>query len=204
MTDREPGGHGPRVEVSSAESEAVPGPGRPSHLRAVPDAVDLDAIYRDHADFVVRIARRLGAPPAHEEDVLHDVFLVVHRRLADLRADASVRSWLFGITKRVVLHRIRGADRAARREQHAPRPRAVLGPDEDLALRQAAATAEACLAELPPEQRIVLVLADLEEMSAPEIATALGVGINTVYSRLRLARKRFERALSEHSGEARR
>jgi RNA polymerase sigma-70 factor (ECF subfamily) len=195
VTDREPGGHGPGVEVSSAEVKAVTGP--PRHLRAVPDAPDLDSIYRDHADFVVRIARQLGAPPAHVEDVVHDVFLVVHRRLGDLRPDASVRSWLFGITKRVVLHRIRGNDRAARRERHAPEPRAILAPDEDLALREAAEAAEACLAELPSDQRIVLVLADLEDMSAPEIASALGVGLNTIYSRLRLARRKFERLLAE-------
>lgn len=134
---------------------------------------------------------------------MHDVFLVVHRRLADLRADASVRSWLFGITKRVVLHRVRGADRAARRERHAPMPRGVPSPDDGLARKQAAAAAEACLDELPPEQRIVLVLADLEEMSVPEVASALGVGLNTVYSRLRLARKKFEQALSRHAQDAR-
>lgn len=199
MTDREPGGHGPDVGVPSAESTSPSG--RPRHLRAVPDATDLDAIYREHVDFVVRIARQLGAPPAHVEDIVHDVFLVVHRRLADLDPGASVRSWLFGITKRVVLHHLRWAGRAARREQHAPAPQPALGPEDDVARRQAARAVEACLAELSEPQRMVFVLADLEEMSAPEIAEALGVNLNTVYSRLRLARRHFERALARwHDG----
>jgi RNA polymerase sigma-70 factor (ECF subfamily) len=48
------------------------------------------------------------------------------------------------------------------------------------------------LEELPAPQREVFVLAELELESAPDIASALGVPLNTVYSRLRLARARFE------------
>jgi RNA polymerase sigma-70 factor (ECF subfamily) len=195
VTDPQPGGHRIGVAVPSSQSDAPARPAR--HLHALPDLPGLDAIYRAHVDFVLRIAGRLGVPAHHREDVVHDVFLVVHRRLPDLRADASVRSWLFGITKRVVFHHVRGAGRAVRRERQASGPTPVLDPEEDVARRQAARMVEASLAALPPDQRLVLVLADLEEMTAPEIADALGVKLNTVYARLRLGRRRFERALAQ-------
>ena len=173
------------------------------HLRAVPSPPTLDGVYRDHVDFVVRITRQLGVAPAHVEDVVHEVFIVVHRRLPDYESRGSLRSWLYGITKRVVMHHRRHAQRLQAREQKAPVPAPPREPDEDLARRRAAEAAEACLAQLDEDQRVVLVLSDLEGMTAPEIAEAMGVKLNTVYSRLRLARRKFERLLDEHRGRQR-
>ncbi len=135
---------------------------------------------------------------AHAEDVVHDVFLVVHRRLDDYSPSASIRGWLYGITKRVVMHHQRHARRLAKREQRAPEPTPRLGPEEDVARRQAARAAEACLAQLDSTKRVVLVLSDIEGMTAPEVANALGIKLNTVYSRLRLARRQFERQLARY------
>ncbi len=169
-------------------------------VRAMPGMPTLDEVYRDQVDFVVRIARQLGVPPAHVEDVVHEVFIVVHRRLPDYEPRGSLRSWLYGITKRVVMHHRRHAQRLQAREQRAPVPAPPREPDEALARRRAAQAAETCLAQLDEDQRVVLVLSDLEGMTAPEIAEAVGVKLNTVYSRLRLARRRFERLLAEHTG----
>lgn len=173
------------------------------HLRAVPSVPSLDEVYRDHVDFVVRITRQLGVPPAHVEDVVHEVFIVVHRRLPEYEPRGALRSWLYGITKRVVMHHRRHAQRLSARERKAPVPAPAPDPHEDLARRRAAEAAEACLAQLDEDQRVVLVLADLEGMSAPQIAEAVGAKLNTVYSRLRLARRRFERLLAEHPGVSR-
>jgi RNA polymerase sigma-70 factor (ECF subfamily) len=182
-------------------AEPSPSQERPTrHLQAVPDLPSLDEVYRDHVDFVARITRQLGVPAAHVEDVVHDVFVVVHRRLPDYEPRAPLRSWLYGITKRVVMHHQRHARRLSAREQQVAAPVPEPGPDEDLAQRRAARVAEACLARLDASQRVVLVLADVEGMTAPEIADTLGVKLNTVYSRLRLARRRFERLLAQHRG----
>ena len=54
---------------------------------------------------------------------------------------------------------------------------------------------QAALDQLPMEQRAVFVLHELDEQSAPEVAEALGTPLNTVYSRLRLARERFRAAV---------
>ena len=55
------------------------------------------------------------------------------------------------------------------------------------------------LDELDEPQRIVFYLADIEGLTAPEIVAAVGVNLNTVYARLRLARKRFERAMARQT-----
>ena len=63
-------------------------------------------------------------------------------------------------------------------------------------LRQQIDLLDRVLEQLLDEQRVVFVMAEIEQFSVPEIATALGVKLNTVYSRLRLARAHFERALT--------
>ena len=54
------------------------------------------------------------------------------------------------------------------------------------------------LDELDDDKRTVFVLAELEQTTAPEIADALGIPLNTVYSRLRAARIEFDKALARH------
>lgn len=158
---------------------------------------DLDAVYREHADFVYRVACQLGVDATHVEDVVHDVFLVVHRRLCEYDG-RSMRSWLYGIARRVVLHHHRGRDRAQRRTRLAPVPGAAPDPEERTAVSEAVAIVESFVASLDDDQRAVFVLAELEGTPMPEIAEALGVKLNTLYSRLRLARRRFEKHLALH------
>jgi RNA polymerase sigma-70 factor (ECF subfamily) len=156
-------------------------------------------VYREHADFVLRVVCQLGVGPLHVEDVVHDVFLVVHRRLHEYDG-RSMRSWLYGITRRVVLHHHRGSARTQRREaEHAPLPVGVVDPEQRVVLARAAELVERFVASLDEDQRIVFVLADLEGTPVPEIAAALGVNVNTIYSRLRLARRRFEQAIAEEA-----
>jgi len=169
-------------------------------IRAVTSSAPILAdVYREHIDFVIRTTRHLGVPESSVEDVVHDIFLVVHRRLEDYDGRSTMRSWLYGIARRVVLHHKRGFSRARAREAQAPVPPPQLDAEETVARRQAAETVRNCLGMLDPEQRMVFVLADIEGMSAPEIAQALGVKLNTVYSRLRLGRKKFERALARRN-----
>lgn len=174
------------------------GPSTPAGRAAAADTAvlpqDLDAVYRAHADFVHRTACQLGVPGAQVEDVMHDVFLVVHRRLSEYDG-RSMRSWLYGITRRVVLHQRRGDARRERRAALVVVPTVAADPERDVAAAQIVAQVERFLAALDEDQRIVFVLADIEGTPIPEIATALGVNLNTIYSRLRLARRRFERAI---------
>lgn len=153
---------------------------------------DFDAIYDRHFDFVWRSLRRLGVPDALLDDAAQDCFVVVHRKLDTLREGASVHAWLFGISMRIA----RNYRRSARRKpttsldtDSAESPES--GPFDDLASTEARKTLQRFLDSLDEDRRAVFVLAELEDLSAPDISEALGARVNTVYSRLRTARERF-------------
>lgn len=160
-------------------------------LEPRPSAPTLEQVYREHADFVWRMLRMLGVPEASREDAFHEVFLVVHRRLGDYDGRASLRSWLFGIARNVALHHRRSLARHLRRLTVAPTPSAAPEPEEVVARLEARALVDRFLAGLGEEQRLVFVLAELEGLRVPEIAEQLGLNLNTLYSRLASARRKF-------------
>lgn len=163
-----------------------------------------DEVYEQNFAFVWRTARRLGIVDSALEDVVQEVFLVVHRRLYSLEHRSRTKSWLFGIVVRVVSD----ARRSLRRKPAHLGGRGRSGLDVDSILtsdpcpEDAAARAEAqrvmdsVLDAMSDPQRQVFILAELEQMSAPDIAVAVGVNVNTVYARLRTARIEFERGVA--------
>lgn len=165
------------------------------HAAALPT---LDEVYRREVEFVWRTCRYLGVGAADAEDVVHEVFLIVRRRLGEYDPQYSMRSWLAGIARHVVMHHHRARLRSARKTAAAPRPEADASqPQEDAVQHgEAAAILEAFLGELDDDKREVFVLCELEGLSAPEIAPVVGTNVNTVYSRLRAARQAFERKLA--------
>lgn len=154
----------------------------------------LDELYREYAPFAWRTVRYLGVSPADAEDVVHEVFVIVARRLDDYDPNYSERAWIAGIARRVVLHHHRGAARRSKKHAQIEAP-AVVGPalDEAVSQREAAALVEVFLAELDVERREVFVLAELEGLPAKQIAQVTDCNVNTVYSRLRSARQAFQR-----------
>jgi RNA polymerase sigma-70 factor (ECF subfamily) len=151
-----------------------------------------DALYRAEFAYVWRSLRRLGARAADLEDLAHDVFVVVHRKLGDYDPARPVKPWLFGIAFRVASDYRRRARFAAEVtgghvEAVASAPRA----DEWLAAEEDRALVMEALATLDLDRRAVFVLHDIDGVAAPEIAAALAIPLNTVYSRLRAARQRF-------------
>jgi RNA polymerase sigma-70 factor (ECF subfamily) len=163
----------------------------PSEFRRLFDA---------HHGFVRRSLVGLGVAPSLVDDACQEVFVVVHRRLDEFDPQRSLRSWLYGIARRVALTLARGEYRAQRKKLALARaPEPVGDLDAQLETRQAIELVERFLATLDPAQREVFVLAQIEGLSAPEVADALDVKLNTVYSRLRLARRRFDRFLARAS-----
>lgn len=188
--------------VSRSAVALALGPDEQTAVRS--DELDLAEVFRKDHRFVWRIVVCMGVPPSSVDDAVQEVFMVAYRRRADYDARACVRSWLFGIARNVARNHVRRAkkDRVRPPEVAAARPRAV--PEEHVARVEAVELVERFLAGLNPCQRDVFVLADLQGMTAPEIAAVLGVKLNTVYSRLRLARRRFERAIARHHARQRR
>jgi RNA polymerase sigma-70 factor, ECF subfamily len=179
-------------------------------FRALPPAApaaatgeSFQALYAEHVDLVWRSLRGLGVREASVEDAVQDVFLVIHRRLASFEARSSFRTWLFGIVLRVARNHRRtelrkggcaSLDAAPDVADSAP------GPHEEAASAEALRELSRALADLDEAKREVFVLAELEQMSAPEMAETLGINVNTVYSRLRAARQAFEAAVLRRNG----
>lgn len=167
----------------------------------VPAAPSFAQIYEEHFGFVWSSARRLGVHDASLDDAVQEVFVIVHRRLSEFAGRSSMRTWLFGIVRNVA----RDARRSMRRKSPHTAPGAHEDPEVLAAAegerpdRMAERSAEnrvlhELLEALDDDKREVFVLAELEGFSAPEIAEAVGANVNTVYSRLRLARQEFAAA----------
>jgi len=154
----------------------------------------LAAVYTEHHAFVWRSLLRLGVDEHRVDDAVHDAFMVVAKRLHEFEGRASMRTWLFAIVMRVAQSLRRDAARErTRRERLQGEPDPVALPFDRT---DAARTLQALLDRLDDDQRAVFVMAELEGMTAPEIAAVIGAKVPTVYSRLRLAREAIERLVA--------
>ncbi len=170
---------------------------RPSGVVPAP-VPTFEAAYREHFPFVWRSARRLGVLDAALDDVVQEVFVIVHRRLAQFEGRSSFRTWLFGITLRVARdHRRSTARKSPEGSVDPDTLRATEGgPGESVERAEAVRTLHAILDEMDDDRREVFVMAELEQIPMPEIALALGLNVNTAHARLRTARQAFEDALA--------
>jgi len=157
---------------------------------------DFERIYDDQLNYVWNSLRRLGVRTADIEDLTQDVFMKVFHALGDYDPARPIKPWLFGFCFRVASdyrkHVFHDREVGVDHLEHAddarnPEQEAVLGEQRALALQ--------ALAEVELERRAVLVMHDFDGHSIPEIVQVLDVPLNTLYSRLRLARVEFEAAV---------
>lgn len=154
------------------------------------------AVYAEHVDYVWTNLRRLGVPPPELDDAVQETFLVVFRRWDDFREHGSWRPWLFGIARRVASKHRRGSGRRLRLVEAAKRePVVSTHPDDEVARRDAVRLVQHFLQQLGPRKREVFILAEIEGRTGAQIAQSLDIKPNTVWSRLRASRERFERYL---------
>lgn len=155
----------------------------------------LELVYEEHFSFVWRSLRGLGVRPALLDDATQEVFLVAHRRSDDFEQRSSVRTWLFGIAYRVAAN----FRRSAKRRPTEPLPGELSSdypsPEQHAERAEAARFVEDFLDGVDEDLRAAFTACVLEEMSVPEAASALGVNVNTLYSRVRTVRARFAAAL---------
>lgn len=163
---------------------------------------DAGALYAEHVHMVTRWAERLAGPAFDLEDIVHEVFCVAHRRLPHFRGDSSVATWLFGITDNVVRHLRRkerwrrfftgsaaaNQEAAARVASSQPDPLRVAERNDD------ANTVYRLLDTLAERDRRILILFELEELDAEEVAALLAIKPANARLRLHRARTRFLRA----------
>jgi RNA polymerase sigma-70 factor (ECF subfamily) len=173
-------------------------------IAPVPARPTLAELYRDHFDFVYRVARRLAGRALAAEDVAQEVFLVVARRLDSFEPYAQVTTWLYGITFNVVraLRRRLLLELSYRADEADGLDVPIVSVDV-LELREAWNELEAILQTMAPRKRDVFVLAELEELSCAEIAEIVGAKEATVWSRLHYARRELAEKLEKRARKRR-
>lgn len=160
----------------------------------------VDQVYEAHVDFVWRSARSLGVREMNIDDVVQEVFVVVQRRLAEFEGRSDIKTWLFGITRRVVRAHVRQLIRSRSQTETSAEladPNAACA-ESQLSTLEGARLLYTLLDELEPDLREVFVLSELEEMSGPSIAEALDLELSNVYARVRRARMAFDAALRRY------
>ncbi|MFG3258522.1 RNA polymerase sigma factor [Streptomyces sp. NPDC048172] len=168
------------------------------------DAEAIAALVSGSHPNVRRFARSLCATPEDAEDAAQEALIILYRKIGLLRASGALASWMFRIVRNECLRRARALARGRP-------PAAPLAPDttaesaagsvvdsaEDEALRrmEASRTAEA-IAALPPDQRQVLIMRDVQGQSGRAVAEALGLSTAAMKSRLHRARRTVQYTLS--------
>lgn len=177
-------------------------PSRPADVQDAPRLlVEFRGIFAAQFSYVCRALRRLGVREGDIEDQAQEVFVQVHGKLDSYDPARPIRPWLFAFAFRAAANYLRSAwYRRERASDLANMPETTLAtqgdtPETELSQRQMQARVLRALGGVPLERRSVLIMHDIDGFSAPEISKALEIPVNTVYSRVRVARDEFRAAL---------
>lgn len=165
----------------------------------------------EHQRMVVQLAVNLLGDREEALDLSQEVFLRVFRTIGRFRGQSSLRTWIY----RIAINQARNRHRFWRRrhradqvslDQHVAAHGEFVSagearPDRMLAQKELAARLQSALDHLPFDQRIAIVLREIDGLSYDEIAYSLGVAVGTVKSRLTRARHALRQELREASGQ---
>lgn len=168
-----------------------------------------DRLYRDHVDRIYRFAQRLCPRVEDAQDLVQDTFLNAYRGLGQFRGDAQVSTWLYRIATRASLRLRRKRkgepDRELSLDEFIPTsdgefrlqiPTDGLTPEEALENKELRRAVHQAIQKLPNKYRLVLVLRDMEGLTAKEVGAIMGLNERAVKSRLHRARLFVRRELS--------
>lgn len=153
---------------------------------------DFRSVFESELSFVWNTLRRFGVAERDLEDVAHDVFVVVNRRLAEYDPTRALRPWLFAIAVRQASDYRRLSRNRHEKLETDSTPADIADSSETaeemLRRSEERNLARRALLAVPEERRTVIVLHDFEEVAMQDIAYALGIPVKTAYSRLRIGR----------------
>jgi RNA polymerase sigma-70 factor (ECF subfamily) len=178
---------------------------------ASPDTPNtFDTLYKDHVDLMYRYANRLCGEAEAAKDLVQETFLNAYRGFKNFRGDAQISTWLYAIASRACLRmrrRRKGApERELSLEEFIPTsegefrlqiPVNGLSPEAALQNKELRQALDAAIGKLPRKYKLVLVLRDMEGLSAKEVGAIMGLNERAVKSRLHRARLFVRRELSD-------
>jgi RNA polymerase sigma-70 factor (ECF subfamily) len=172
-------------------------------------AGNFDKLYRDHVDLIYRFANRLCGETEAAKDLVQETFLNAYRGFKAFRGDAQISTWLYTIASRACLRMRRKRKGEPERElsldEFVPTsdgefrlqiPVDGLSPEEALQKKELREALDAAINKLPRKYKMVLILRDMEGLSAKEVGAVMGLQERAVKSRLHRARLFVRRELS--------
>ncbi len=161
------------------------------------DAAALEALLAEVAPSVERFGRRMCKNHDDADDVLQDTLLSIATHLNDFEGRSSLRSWVFALTRSACARRRRGLkNQPLVSDAHIPEPTdPQASPEERAADHELAAALSQALDSMSEEHREVIMLRDVEGLTAPDAASALGISVDALKSRLHRAREALRIAL---------
>lgn len=167
-----------------------------AHVGGDPDA--FDALYRRHRDRLWAVALRTCGNSQDAEDALQDALISALRNAGSFRGDAAVTTWLHRIVINACMdgfrrRKVRATDALP---DEASEPGVLTGSDDALNRSETRVALVAALRSLPTDQRVAIVLVDIEGWSVSDAADILGIPSGTVKSRCSRGRSALAIALS--------
>ena len=173
------------------------------------DASALETLLVRYQPHLYRFGLRMCGNVDDAGDVAQESLISMARSVRDFRGDSSVSSWLYTIARRFCIKKRRRSKFAPGREESLDAPATNVAqhltdpmpnPEQAAANRELATALTHAIDALGPSQREVLVLRDVEGLSAPEVARILGVSVDAVKSRLHRARAAIREELEPALG----
>jgi len=168
------------------------------------DLQALGELFDLHEPALKRFIGRLGVSPADVDDLVQATFLEVPRVAARFDPSLVVKNWLLGLATIMVRRHRRSLARAAARLiawASVPAQSAAESPATAFENDEVRRRFQRAFAELSAKKREVFTLIVLEGLSGEDVARALAIPVNTVWTRLHHARRDLRRALAEDSRE---
>ena len=163
----------------------------------------LDRITRCYGERLLAAGRRHCRTPDEAQDAVQDALLAAASRGDSFRAEGSLEGWLVRIVANACHRLARGRKNDPARHDSQVVLRGTQPSPYDLSCRgQLSQRLQAALLELSPTDRLVLVLAEIEEWSAPEIAAEIGISAGAVRTRLSRLRARMRDTLATLGSDA--
>jgi RNA polymerase sigma-70 factor (ECF subfamily) len=183
------------------------------------DEAAFNEIVRLYQTRVFRLVlRMLGGDRAEAEDVAQDVFITVFKSIDGFRGDSKLSTWLYRVATNHCKNRIKYLDRRARGkskeldelaehdtvESATMSPSAnVARPDQQAEANQIEVIVRAAIMDLDEDQRVLVIMRDVENMSYEEIQAETGLPEGTVKSRLHRARLALAKTVQRATGDRR-
>lgn len=156
-------------------------------------------VYADHKEIVWKLVSRYAAAKHDREDLFQEAFLQIHKSLPSFRGDSSLETWIYRVTVNTAINQLKKQQRYKRIKETLGWLRVVEVENKEVEEGGEIIIMKP-LAKLNPQQRAVLIMAEVEERKLAEISQTLNIPVGTVKSNLHRAKEIIRKEVENNNG----